>query len=339
MKKEILLYSYLWSGTSERIINEINSLGSGKELVMRVNSDGGSPEDTFGILAKMKEYNDAGGTTHVKVDGKARSMGLFFLAYANGKKTALDVTEGMMHRAAYSPYVESSKDLMTEAMWASLDKINGHLRAAVEATIDVSKFEEITGKTLDEVFSNEQRIDVVLTAQQMLEIGLIDEIVSITPEKKAEIEANMNQAAIAAGFVASPQAPIVEAQKKVVNNSNHNKMTIDKLKAEHPEVFAAAVQVGVTQERDRSTEWLSFVEADVNAVKAGIESGKNINVAEASRLAVLANNAKTLEAIAEGAPNATDKPKNADNKPTELSAEAKALAEFEKEVDNALKVS
>lgn len=335
MAKEILLYSYLYSGTSERLINAINDLGVNKEVTIRLNSDGGSPEDTYGMLAKLKEFNEAGGTTNIKVDGKARSMALFFLNYVNGKKTALDVTDFMMHRAAYPQWIESSKDLMTQSMWDSLNKVNKDLRAAFEATADVAKFEEITGVTLDEVFSNEQRIDVVMTSQQMLEIGLIDEITTITPEKKAEIDANMHHAAIAAGFA----LPIQTQQNQQVINKKSDKMTIDKLRAEHPEVFAAALALGVTQERERTTEWLSFVDADKTAVKAGIESGKNINVVEAARLAALQSNAATLEAVANGAPDATKKPEDADNKPTEISAEAKALAEFEAEVDNLIKAS
>ncbi len=49
---------------------------------------------------------------------------------------------------------------------------------------------------------------------------------------------------------------------------------LEQLKAEHPELFAQVLAMGVTNERDRVGAWMKFVDADAKAVADGISSGE-----------------------------------------------------------------
>jgi SNF2 family DNA or RNA helicase len=69
------------------------------------------------------------------------------------------------------------------------------LREALEAKVNTTLFQGITGKTMDDVFNTATRIDVILTAQQAKEIGLINKVVNITPTMQAEIKGHYAMAA------------------------------------------------------------------------------------------------------------------------------------------------
>lgn len=182
---EILLYSNITNYSAERFISDLEA-NKGQEVILRLNTDGGSPESAFGMIAKFSEHT---GRKTIKVDGKAYSMGTFFLAYSKDNE-ALDVSEFLIHRAAYPKNYEQSP-MMTQEAWGNLNRINSHLRKALESRINVSTLRRLKGVSLDEIFSNDQRIDVFLSAQEALTIGLVDRIVEITPERKAEIDSRM----------------------------------------------------------------------------------------------------------------------------------------------------
>lgn len=272
MAKEVYLYGYMYSQTAMDTMREIEA-AKGGDLVLRINSDGGDVMGSYGSIAKFQEFE---GKKSIKVDGKANSMALFFLTYANSEVEALDVSEFILHRAAYGQWFEKS-EYMTAEMWAYLDGVNSKLRTALEAKIDVEKFEKIKGVKLDEVFSNENRIDVVLSAKEAKQIGLIDKIVQITPQRKSEIEAmSMKVAASTMGLKIAP----IEANQEKQTIETNNKMNIEKLKTEHPDVYAQIVALGVEQEKDRVSAWMVFADVDADAVKAGIESGKFMSAKE-----------------------------------------------------------
>jgi hypothetical protein len=108
-------------------------------------------------------------------------------------------------------------------------------------------------------------------------------------------------------------------------------MTIEKLKAEHPELFAQVVAMGVSSERDRVTAWSVFAEIDPKAVAEGIKGGENISQTAMAEFTLKKLSATSVEKITtEGAP-AVETPK-ADGlipEPTELEKlEAKLNAEL-----------
>jgi ATP-dependent protease ClpP protease subunit len=272
MAKEILLYGSIYTFSAVDFINAMEE-AKGEEVQVRINTPGGSPEDTWGIVAKLGEHD---GGLKIKVDGRAHSAGAFALCYGEYVE-ALDVSEFLFHRAAYSKWFETSEN-MTSEMWANLDRINKSLRKAMENKIDVAKFEKISGVTLDELFSNDTRKDVFLSAKQAKQIGLIDKITTITPAKKKEINALALGIAAQSGIGAMTFDEEVERPEiKKPETKITTKMGLEEFKAKHPEVFAQAVAQGVEQERERVGAWMVYVDIDAEAVAKGIDEGKNIS--------------------------------------------------------------
>lgn len=317
MAKEILLYSYLYDETVAGLIKEIDA-AKGQDVKLRINTGGGNVLDSYGLVAKLKELENE---PEIMVDGEASSMGAFLLCYFKNV-TALDISEMTFHRAAFPSYIESNPQYFTEEVKAGLDKTNNDLRAAMEGKVRANDWQRVTGTTIDDLFSTNQRIDVTINAKQALELGLISKIVNITPEKKAEIENNV--IAIAARSIKS------EIKPEINNNSQQIKkaMTIEKLKAEHPELYAAAINEGVMQERDRVGSFLTFVDVDAEAVSKGIKEGAQLTATQMAEFTRKSFSKETLTAIKEDAPEAI---KTEEGKP-EVSAEAAKLEDFKKEV-------
>jgi len=257
MAKELYLYSPIYSFTAEELISQLND-NLGNEVVIRSNSPGGSVFSGWGIIAKMKEH----GNVTVKVDGIAASMAAFMLIFAD-KVEALDVSKIMIHRADMEVTDEASKRF--------LKSVNDEMQAKLISKIDVEKFKTISGYSIDEVFAEDKRIDVWLTAKEAKTIGLVDKIVSLDPKEiKALTERFFNVAASATPEIVEPIKPI--------------KMTIEKLKAEHPELFNSVIALGVSGEKDRVQAWLTFVDIDAEAVKAGIDTDNAPTLKEQAEL-------------------------------------------------------
>lgn len=327
--KDILIYGSINEETSADFIEDVNEAlceDPATEIVVRINSNGGSPEYTWGMIAK---FNELTGSKKVKNDGKSYSMGLFFNCYVENA-SALDVSNFLLHRAAYPQWIESDPEYFNQAMRENLAAINKSLRTAFEAKVDVAKFEKLKGVTLDEVFSMDSRIDVNLTAAEAKKIGLINEIIVITPSIKAEIEANLNN------YTAGISAKYTEAKiNNPINNNNPKKsiMTIETLKAEHPAVYAAALALGVEQEKDRVGSIMAFNDIDPEAVKKAIASGKFLSETEKSELAIKAIAKLKLSATKEEAtPAAATSEETVTKSETEIKAES-FMAEVKKNIN------
>ncbi len=329
MPKEILLYGGVNEFSATQFVKELDA-AKDEDVVIRVNSQGGSPEDMFSMIGKLKEHTKS---VLIKVDGAAYSAGLFFLNYTDTSE-ALDVSRGVLHRAAYPTWFEQS-DLMTEARWEQLNSLNKDLRKGFENKIDIEKYNALGKPSLDEVFSNDSRIDVNLTAKEMKKIGLISKIVAITPEKRAEIDTMVVK--MAASFKAE-----LQEEEPLINN----KMTKDEFKTKHPELYkeitdAAAAQAK-SEELDRINSIITFVDVDPDKVKAVVSSGKNLSQAELVELTtkkvtanIKAENAaaKLLEEKEKGSATVV----STEEEPVvELTAEQKVLADFEAKIDQNL---
>ena len=81
----------------------------------------------------------------------------------------------------------------------------------------------------------------------------------------------------------------------IINNSA--KMTREQLKSEHPEVYSAIFQEGVTAENERVASWMVYGEADPEAVAAGIASGKEITPSQTQKLLVKMHSATMLAGL------------------------------------------
>jgi hypothetical protein len=248
----------------------------------------------------IAKFNELTGKKSVKNDGKSYSMGLYFNCYVENA-SALDTTQFLLHRAAYSSWIENDPEMFSDSMRTNLDNINKKLRVAFEAKVDVSKFENLKsvkdkGITLDQVFSMDSRIDVALTAKEAKQIGLINEIIQITPSIKAEIESYFNSSAsYSSQSFRKTNQPITQPKKPII-------MTIETLKAEHPALFAQIVALGVEGERNRVAAAMVYNDIDPVAVKALIESGKDLSQKDMAEFGLKATHKMMAENIKKDSP-------------------------------------
>lgn len=325
MAKEVLLYSNIDGCSAQDFINAVGDATG--DLTVRVNTNGGIPEYSWGMVKKFQEYSEK---KFIKVDGKAYSAGCFMLCYADTENTeCLDVSDFLIHRAAYSSWFESDPNYFTKEVRQSLERVNENLKNALLSKTTAENFLKVTGNNIDDVFSLDARIDVYLNATQAKKLGLIGKIVSITPQKQAEVNALMATA-------------LGKERQTVVSNENSNesltikkeKMNVEKLKAEHPDVYASVLALGVAKEKDRATAWLTFNEIDAKAVSEGVKSGMDITqtaMAEFSLKALSAKSVATLEAESATAVQTSEAPKAVETE------KAQAISAFEKAVLDNLK--
>jgi ATP-dependent protease ClpP protease subunit len=317
---EVLLYSDIQSWTAADFINQVNQ-SDDDNITIRVNCDGGEVMYGWGIIAKFQEFD---GEKKVKIDGKARSMAAFLPCYAD-EVSALDISSFTFHRAAYPEWAEKE---MSEEMRSELLRVNKHLEKAFRSKVDISAFETVTGVTVKDLFSMDSRIDVSLDAIQAKKVGLINEIVNITPKKKEQIEARTLAIAAKFGDKASFKPAEIVAEKTNINkNSKIRKMTIEQFKAENPEVFAQAVSIGISQEKDRVGAWAVFNGIDPEAVVAGIKSGENISETAKAEFSLKAMVKPQVEALETESTKKVETEKKEDVELTESQKiEAQAMA-------------
>ena len=327
MAKEVLLYGDIYSERARQFITALTD-AEGEDLSIRINSNGGDVEYGWGMVAKFAEFK---GKKSVKVDGMAASMAAYFTLYADSVE-ALDVSNFLFHRAAYPTWYESNETMFTETRKKELNDINAKLRAAIESKVTSQEWFNVTGVSLDAMFSLNERVDVTLTAEQAKSLGLVGSINTITPTKKAAIEARMLAVAEDyTGMRLAAKADTPPAPTPV--NQNQRPMTIEKFKAEHPEIYAQAVTAGAEQERDRVSAWMTYVDIDAKAVADGITAGKNITQ---TAMAELSRKALSKEALAGAAADSTttvttDEPESKDKGGEDAEIEA-FRAEYQKEL-------
>lgn len=321
---EILLYSSLYSSSVASLIKEMEA-AKGEDMTLRVNSPGGEVFQTYGLVAKYQEHPKR---KVIKVDGIAASSAAFLCCYAD-EVECLDVSSFLFHRAAF--WYEDNPTYFTDDIKAALNEMNAQLRAAMESKMTAADFEKETGVSYDSLFSLDSRIDVSLNAKQAKKLGLVQTVTKITPAKRKDIEAMAMQ--FAANHVWIPEAEATEIpQPPTPKILKPNTMTIEKLKAEHPDVYAAAVKEGVTAERDRVGSFLAFIDVDPETVAKGIKAGDNLTATAMAELSRKEFNKKaSIKAEDENAPAVTTEQPTAPATPqTEA---AKKLEAFNAEVD------
>lgn len=205
MPKPILLYTPIFSDTAESITNQILEYEQGEEISFWLNTPGGTVNAGFTMLNALKENSNEFSTTTL---GDADSFGFIFLLFSKYNK-AYDTSNFLLHRAA-----SWWEDVMNEDELKDIENRNKVIREKLEARIDKDKFKEVTGKTFDDIFSMDDRLDVRLDAKQAKEIGLIDEIITLDVARRQEIESRyLNEI----------------AALSINNNSNVNKKKMGKL--------------------------------------------------------------------------------------------------------------
>jgi ATP-dependent Clp endopeptidase proteolytic subunit ClpP len=312
--KQILLYSPIFSFTAETFINQFAQLDPNEDVVIRVNSPGGSVFAGWGMTKAMQDHK---GKVTVKVDGIAASMA-FYLAMFADEVEALDVSRFLVHRAdGYTNSEDEKKELAN---------INAIMRGKLEKRIGADVFQQITGVSYDEVFDENQRKNVWISAKDAKKIGLVDKITRLEPK---EIEA-MNETfyAFSESLQGSSDVQGSTQEKPIINNNQTDKkMTINDLQAQHPELYAQVVALGVKQEQIRVKSWIAYLDIDKENVTASIKDGKEFTPDVMSEMAVKMQAKATVAAIEK---DSTEKVTT--EKPNDKTAEQKEVEAFEKEV-------
>lgn len=310
MPKELYLYSPIYDFVAESLISQMNEEGDDSDITMRINSGGGDVFAGYGIAAKMAERK---GKTKIKVDGNAMSMAAALLCFGDDNE-CLDVSTIMLHRAAMPVSSKEDQDF--------LDSVNEKLREKLKSKIDDKKLKELKGVNIKNLFEDEKRIDLMLSAKEAKQIGLIDKINTLTPK---ELKAfNDKMYAVAATYV--PKKKIKTPKNKIMD-----KMNVEAFKAKYPKTYAKVFSAGVSAEKERVESCLVFIDVDTKGVKAAIESGKPLNQKQMSEFALKQNSPEmlkkiSLEAAAPVSTNAseqvelTDEQKKADQFRNDLKA-------------------
>lgn len=257
------------------MMKDMNELDATDEMKLRINTNGGNPQDGVGVVAKFQEFD---GPKSVQVDGRAYSTGCLFLLYTENV-TALDVSKFMIHRAGYPSWYE--KEYMTDAQKSDLVSLNKDYEKAFRQKVNAQVFEAATGKKIKDIFNVEmEREDVFFDAKLAKKIGLVDKVVKLTPNAAAEIQSEMVQIAAKytgddryiLDFATDPEADAGNVENTNSKTKKHN-MNKNELLAAHPEICAELIADGVAKENARVAAWMTGISIDAEAVKRGIESG------------------------------------------------------------------
>lgn len=317
--KQILLYSPIFSFTAETFINQFAQLDPNEDVVIRVNSPGGSVFAGWGMTKAMQDHK---GRVIVKVDGIAASMA-FYLAMFADEVEALDVSRFLVHRAdGYTDNEDEKKELAN---------INAIMRAKLEKRIAGDVFQQITGVSYDEVFDEKQRKNVWISAKDAKKIGLVDRISRLEPKEIAAM--NETFYAFSETLQGSDVVQGSTGEKPINNNlKTEKKMTINELQAQHPDLYAQVVALGTKAEQTRVKSWIAFLEVDKENVIASIKDGKEFTQDVTNEMIVKMQAKATASAIQNDSAQAVTTQQANDK-----TAEQKEVEAFEKEVAEGVK--
>ena len=304
MGVEIYLYTSIYSDSSEKLISEIEA-NKTKPIVMRMYSPGGNPMACQGICIKIKEHANV----EIAVDGYAASSAIFPLLFAK-RVVCLETSKFLFHRAEM--YISTPEDQKF------LDDVNADYKQMFVTKFGETKFREVTGYTIDELFDPTKRLEINIDAVQAKKLGLVQETIPMTVEM---IEAHSRRF-----FSLAANAP----ESKPINTT----MTREQLKKEHPALYAEVIAAGAAQEKDRVESILAFQELDPAECKKLIAEGKDLTAKQISEFALKAASASTLAAAKEDSAGTV--------KTDEEKIKAKQTAEVEafgKNLDKLLKIN
>jgi ClpP class serine protease len=122
------------------------------------------------------------------------------------------------------------------------------------------------------------------TASQAQQHGLIDGVSSFNGVIKNAVEQKGKKGTTS---LMSTYVPTTPAANENINTSKNDTMegiTLEELKAQHPDIYKAAETAGVEKERARVKAWQPWSSADPEYVQKAIEEGKEFNATEMADL-------------------------------------------------------
>jgi ATP-dependent Clp protease protease subunit len=278
MAKELYLYTRIDSWTAEVAVRELNKVSEDEDLIIRINTPGGTVNAGWSIISKLSERKSP---ITGMIDGDANSMGALALLFFD-KVIANDTSRIMFHKAAYPSWHDPS-----ESEQKTLKAINKKFREKLEAKVKGKKGAQ---EFLDKVFENDVRNDVELNSYEAKNLGIVDEVRILEPKA---FDFGIQVCAIVEEKNTSKRGDLIKKQ-------NEKTMDLTQLKTEHPHLYAQIIaegeKIGVEKEKDRVGAWMAFVEIDAEAVVKGIkEDLKLTQTATAEFTAKAIANARTQD--------------------------------------------
>lgn len=332
---ELVLYGpiseYSWWGdevTPKQFAEDLAAIGDVDEIAVRINSGGGDVFAGQAIHTMLKRHK---AKVTVYIDGLAASIASI-IAMAGDKIVMPRGSMMMIHNPWSSVWGGDAEAFRSAA--EVLDKIR-------DALVEV--YEARTGMGQDDIKAL-MDVETWMTATEAVEKGFADEI-----EEAVPISASMRgRTAFFNGvgidfskFENAPQLPEQKPPQPAQANSTgeglNRSMTLEELKNKYPDVYQAAVNDGVTQERTRM-QALDDIASPGSAEiikKAKYETG--ISAAEAAMEIIKAEKARRDAYIKDAQDDADNSgmgevtpdepaPKETDDKHVEAAASSLAAA-------------
>ncbi len=258
---KIELYGYIgrWSDIDEREFTQKMNSVTGRDLEVYVNSDGGSVFTALTIYNILSRHN---GEITIYIDGIAASAMTIITSVPGAKVIAPVGTMMMIHDPLLDPGGPVNAQEM-RAMAEVLDKVGGSIAGI---------YSKKSGKD-EAVFAEMMKTDTYLTALEAVDLGLADEIgdqldiaasltresmvvngLELDPSRHVKMPSNWLKETQQAAESADVDPSGGLAGKTIENVKEKQPMDIDKLKAEHPELFQQVLDQGVAAgaENERS---------------------------------------------------------------------------------------
>ena len=279
-KSRIDLFGYVggskewnYGFNEEDFLNEIRDIPAENELEIYLNSTGGNVDTALSVYELIKDHK---GQVTIRISGVAMSAATIISSAPNAKVIMPKGSLMMIHKV--STGMSGNAD--------EFRKIAETLEVYENNVLEI--YAEKTGKTVEEIRPFVDK-ETYFTAAQAVEFGLADEMDESTEVKnfKTGNIVNVNGLKVDAKlFAHAPEGLLnkAEVQTAPANHDQANKeektMTLEELKAEHPELVEAirneALNEGITNERTRIQEIYSLgVTGHDELVADAISKGKN----------------------------------------------------------------
>lgn len=227
----------------QEFLDELRAIPNDNALDISINSFGGSVYTALSIYTLLKAHK---GAITFRVDGAAMSAATIITSVPNAKVIMPKGSMMMIHKV--SSIVIGNVDDMRKAA-DDMEKLENNV-------LDI--YAEKTGKSVDEIKEYVDQ-ETYFTAAEAVEFGLADEIdETLTIENKMVGDVVMvNGLEVSAQLFAHAPKGFLRAdtpQATAISNPENKeaeKMDLEKLKAEHPDLVDAIRNEGVAQERAR----------------------------------------------------------------------------------------
>lgn len=313
MAKDILLFGHIWSANALYFFDQLKEAledDPEADLTLRVNTNGGEPDYMVTVVEKVQELKDQ---INLKAGMSMHSAGFFMmLALDPNRVECNDLTQSVLHRIAYPEWLERSDSFKGSAFEALVSDSNKKFEKMLRERIDVAELEALPQMkdkniTVKDVFSMEQRIDVVLSSKDLKKLGIVSKVNKVTASKKSEMVALTN-AFTNCHSLSEFKMAASTIEKKSNSNSENMDITLESLKTDYPAIYEAAVALGRKEgkeaEAKRVKAWAAWAKIDPARVEKGISEGAEMTIDVISELSASVANAAALQGAAAGNPGA-----------------------------------